>query len=236
MERGLRPRFGVRPYAEEGAYGEAAESVVLHDHRPPRGHVERLALQTLHHAILYRHCPRASHDERLAPHRAHPHTVQHERVVNLDVVHRPARHLIPEPSTDHSQVAHVELLERLRLDALDAAILQPKFLRVHEIGERERAQLADPHVLQDDRLHVPPEHETWHGVDAAVPHRYPRARALGGELETLPDQGQVGHVDQVDRAEADHRGEARVGQDHGRAIAHHYPARVRAQPFVPVRG
>ena len=108
-------------------------------------------------------------------------------MVNLDVVHRPARHLVTEAAADHAQVADVELFERLRLDALDPTVLQPKFLRVHQVRERERAQLADPHVLEDDRLHVTPEHETRHRVDAAVPHRYPRPCILRRELEALSD-------------------------------------------------
>lgn len=231
-----RPRLGIRSDAEERAHGEAAEGVVLHDHRSPRGHVESLALETVHDAILYRHRPRAPHDEGLAPHRAQPHSVQHELVVHLDVVHRPARHLLPEAAADHVQVAHVELLERLRLDALDPAVLQPQGVRVHQVREREGAQLADPHVLECDRLHVPAEHETRHRVDAAVPHGYPCPGAARRKLEALPDQGQVRHVDQIHRAQARHRGQARVRQDHRGAVAHHYPARVRAQSSVTICG
>lgn len=49
---------------------------------------------------------------------------------------------------------------------------------MHEIREREGTQLADPHVLEGNRLDVAAEHEAWHHVDAAVPHGDTRARAV----------------------------------------------------------
>lgn len=143
-----------------------------------RRHVERLALQALDRTILYRHCSRAPHDKGVAPHGAHFHAVQHEFVVDLDVVHGTTRQLIAETATYHVEITDVEFLEGLRLRRLDAAVLQSKSVRVDEIGEREGTQLADPHILERDRLDVAAEYEARHHVDAAVAHGDPRARAV----------------------------------------------------------
>lgn len=108
-------------------------------------------------------------------------------MVNLDIVHRPTGHLIPEATSDHVQVAHVELLERLCLDALDTTVFQLQLLRVYQIRERERAQLADPYIFEDDRFNVTSKDETRYRVDAAVPHGYSCACILRGQLEALSD-------------------------------------------------
>jgi len=118
-----RSGLAIRADTQKSTHADTAERIVLHDHRPARRHVERLALQALDHAVLHGHCPRALDDERVAPHDAHCHTVQHELVIDLDVVHGAAGHLIAEAAADHVQVAHVELLEGLRLRCLHATVL-----------------------------------------------------------------------------------------------------------------
>jgi len=99
-------------------------------------------------------------------------------VVHLDVIHGTTRQLIAETAADHVQITDVEFLEGLRLRRLDAAVRQSQSVRVNQVGEREGTQLADPHVLERDRLDVAAEHEARHHVDATVPHGDSRVRAV----------------------------------------------------------
>lgn len=185
--RRRRPGLAIRANPQKRAHTDAAEGVVLHDDGAARGHVERLALQTVDRAILYRHRARTLYDESVAPHDAQFHAVQHKFMVDLDVVHRTTGYRIAEAAADHVEVADVELLEGLRLRYLDATVVQSQGIRVNQIGEREGTQLTDPHVLECDRLDVAAEHEARHHVDAAVPHGDTRTRALPRQLEALFD-------------------------------------------------
>lgn len=123
--RGRRrwPDLAVRTYTQKRAHADAAERVVLDDDGTTCRHVECLAVQIFDHAILYCHGARAPHDEGVAPDDAHPHAVQHKLMVDLDIVHRPAGHLVAEATANHMQITDVEFLEGLRLRCVNAAVL-----------------------------------------------------------------------------------------------------------------
>ena len=226
----------VGAYRQESAESHAAEGVVFDQHGAPYAHVEGLALDAVDDTVEYGHCLWSLDDEGGAAQDAQLDAVQHEFVVHLDVVHRATWHLIAEGAPDDVQKAHVEFLEGQGFDRLDTAVLQGYAVCVHEIGEGERRDLADPHVLEEDGLDVAVEDVARQHLHTAVAHRDARAARLGrGQLEAVTHEGEVADVHQIHGDEVVHLDEAVVGKDDVGAIGDDDATRVTAKAVLALR-